>query len=172
MELRKGIRNTWGKDMPSNVRIVFLLGNTDEENHKRIREESEKYSDVIQEDFLDKYQNNTYKTIMGFNWGVTWPHYLAGGAYIVSFAVAQKFQIAFPYVKYLGKEDCFLGVVARKLNITLTHNLYFANRASFMNNNNIKQFDMFNLLGFKNPKKMRRLWDMLHVIDTTKTFAH
>ncbi|XP_033757179.1 beta-1,3-galactosyltransferase brn-like [Pecten maximus] len=237
IELREGIRNTWGKDMPSNVRIVFLLGNTDNKNQKRIREEGEKYSDVIQEDFLDKYQNNTYKTIMGFNWGVTfcssasffffvdddhyaflanvykylesvhytkpnllsgyllphskpyrdvkskwfvswedygfdwWPPYLAGGAYIVSFSIAQKFHIAFPYVKYIGIDDSYLGIVAKRLGIRPTHNRYFANRATFPTTDKIRRLNMFASHGFKNPKKMKKVWDMLHVNDTT-TEAH
>ncbi|XP_033757411.1 beta-1,3-galactosyltransferase brn-like [Pecten maximus] len=238
IKLREGIRNTWGKHMPSNVRIVFLLGNTDEENQKRIREESEKYSDVIQEDFLDKYHNNTYKTIMGFNWGVTycssasffffvdddhyvclanvykylesvhytkpnllsgfllthskpyrdvkskwfvswedygfdwWPPYLAGGAYIVSFSIAQKFHIAFPYVKYIGIDDPYLGIVAKRLGIRPTHNRRFRSKVTFLNTKEIRRLNMFASHEFKDPNKMKRLWDMLHVNDTTTTEAH
>ncbi|XP_060072866.1 beta-1,3-galactosyltransferase brn-like [Ylistrum balloti] len=236
LDLRKGIRDSWGKDPSPNIRIVFLLGNTDGANQKLIREESKKYSDVVQEDFRDRYINNTYKTIMGFNWGVTfcsnasffffvdddhyvflsniynyltgvhssesvhlltgyllphskpyrdvkskwfvswedygydsWPPYLAGGAYIVSFSTAQKFQIAFPYVKYLGIDDSYLGIVAKKLNIRPTHNHYFGNRASFYNGKQIRRSNMFASHGFKDPNKMMKVWNMLNANNTSGT---
>ncbi|XP_060082712.1 beta-1,3-galactosyltransferase brn-like [Ylistrum balloti] len=46
-----------------------------------------------------------------------WPPYLAGGAFVTSFSVAQKMQLAFPYVKPIGIDDAYLGMVAKKLSI-------------------------------------------------------
>ncbi|XP_062622187.1 UDP-GalNAc:beta-1,3-N-acetylgalactosaminyltransferase 1-like isoform X2 [Saccostrea cucullata] len=46
-----------------------------------------------------------------------YPPYLAGGAYVVSMDVAQRFVIAFPYVKYITVDDSYIGIVAMKLNI-------------------------------------------------------
>lgn len=46
-----------------------------------------------------------------------WPPYIAGGAYIVSMALARKFNLAFPYVKPLHIDDTYLGIVAKKLGI-------------------------------------------------------
>ncbi|OWF36933.1 beta-1,3-galactosyltransferase brn-like [Mizuhopecten yessoensis] len=235
-ELRLAIRDTWAKDALPNIRVVFLLAGTDQPHQTQIDEESKKYSDVIQEDFIDVYKNNTYKTIMGFNWGVTycpsasffffvdddhyailstiynyllsfrdansvsllsgyllphsqpfrdikskwfvswedygfdwWPPYLAGGAYLVSFSVARKFQIAFPYVKYLGIDDSYLGIVAKKLNIRPTHNNHFGNRISFANFKRSNRSSMFASHGFKDPNKMRAVWKTLHANDTNST---
>lgn len=51
------------------------------------------------------------------------PPYIGGGAYAVSSDVARKLQMAFPHVQYLGIDDVFLGIVARKLNLKLTSDL-------------------------------------------------
>lgn len=230
-KLRESIRNTWAKDLLSNFHVVFLLGYTDNFNQRKVDKESKIYGDVIQEDFQDKYINNTFKTIMGFNWGVTscptasfyffvdddhyvfldnvylylknahasktsmfsgyllphskpfrdikskwfvswedyaydwWPPYLAGGAYLVSFSIAQKFQIAFPYVKYLGIDDSYLGIVANKLNIRPRHNAHLANRVSVVSETRIKRANMFASHGFKDPEKMQKVWEMIHTND-------
>ncbi|XP_015118244.1 uncharacterized protein LOC107041937 [Diachasma alloeum] len=70
---RVAIRNTWGFkkrffDVPT--RTVFLLGvhENDEDLQKRIDEESEKFKDILQANFIDSYFNNTIKTMMGFKW--------------------------------------------------------------------------------------------------------
>lgn len=88
---RFAIRSTWGyerrfSDVP--IKTVFLLGISDSDKKKNpvsskflnfkhpstlsleeaINEESAKYGDIVQADFIDSYYNNTYKTIMGMRW--------------------------------------------------------------------------------------------------------
>ncbi|OWF43877.1 Beta-1,3-galactosyltransferase brn [Mizuhopecten yessoensis] len=46
------------------------------------------------------------------------PPYLGGGAFVVSSDVARKFQLAFPFIRYLGIDDVYLGIVAKKLYIS------------------------------------------------------
>ena len=44
-------------------------GNSDDkEKQKKLNEESEKYGDIIQGDFLDTYHNLSYKGVMGHLW--------------------------------------------------------------------------------------------------------
>lgn len=51
------------------VKILFLLGQTpSNETQAKINVESEVYGDVIQESFLDTYNNLTLKTVMMLKW--------------------------------------------------------------------------------------------------------
>ncbi|XP_037806004.1 lactosylceramide 1,3-N-acetyl-beta-D-glucosaminyltransferase-like [Lucilia sericata] len=63
------------------VRILFLLGHTkidtaggmggsggDNETHIRLQQEAEQYDDIIQENFLDTYNNLTIKSVMALKW--------------------------------------------------------------------------------------------------------
>lgn len=51
------------------VKILFLLGQTaNNETQVKINTESEVYGDVIQESFLDTYNNLTLKTVMMLKW--------------------------------------------------------------------------------------------------------
>ncbi|XP_069103233.1 beta-1,3-galactosyltransferase brn-like [Argopecten irradians] len=54
-----------------------------------------------------------------------WPPYLAGGAFVTSFSVTQKMQLAFPYVKPIGIDDAYLGMVAKKLSIRPMDSVHF-----------------------------------------------
>ncbi|XP_069107897.1 beta-1,3-galactosyltransferase brn-like [Argopecten irradians] len=185
--LREAIRSTWGDVSRINVEIVFLLAfKAKEQNH--VDTEAVLYGDIIQQDFRDAYMNNTYKTIMGFNWAVyychqanhivfvdddhyvnlpnllsyidtldtrdnkdlmvgnvvkdavpfrspyskwsvttkqypydRWPPYLAGAVYLMSRDVVRKMAFAFPYVKSVDIDDAYLGIVASKIGIKLTH---------------------------------------------------
>ena len=69
-QLRIVIRKTWGKKILQSIpdmKYAFLLGHA--HNLQYIVDiEQEIYNDIIQEDFHEAYRNNTYKTIMGFNW--------------------------------------------------------------------------------------------------------
>lgn len=71
---RSVIRETWGKDQCWGGRAVkhlFLLGAVNNPHDaKRIREEQSLYGDIIQQNFVDHYFNNTYKMMMGFDWAV------------------------------------------------------------------------------------------------------
>lgn len=51
------------------VKILFLLGQTtSNETQAKINTESDLYGDVIQESFLDTYNNLTLKTVMMLKW--------------------------------------------------------------------------------------------------------
>lgn len=70
-ERRETIRNTWGNlQNISNVNIVFMLGLPKNETECDMLEELNLFHDIIQENFIDTYRNNTIKTVMGFNWAV------------------------------------------------------------------------------------------------------
>jgi len=227
--LREGIRNTWGRKKYNTVKIVYLLGYK-EAMKLSIDNESRKHHDIIQENFIDIYQNNTEKTIMGFNWGVKncataqflffvdddhmvnlpnllnyineltkfnhslaraqvsklfaggllprsrpstnpsskwyvprseypdhyWPPYLAGGAYIVSREVALRFQLAFPYVKYVRIDDAYLGIVAKKIGITPIRETRFQNTRNGLLSS--RKSDFFAAHGFENSENMLDFW--------------
>ncbi|KAM3914993.1 beta-1,3-galactosyltransferase 2-like [Leptodactylus fuscus] len=77
-EARQAIRQTWGKeDLFPGVQTLrlFLLGkDTPSTNgtEQALRDESQKYHDIIQQDFLDTYNNLTLKTLMGMHWIATY----------------------------------------------------------------------------------------------------
>ncbi|XP_019734718.1 beta-1,3-galactosyltransferase 2 [Hippocampus comes] len=75
VEARDAIRQTWGNEhLIRGVPVVriFLLGKDEGEAVSRqqqmLQEESRKYHDIIQQDFLDSYNNLTLKTLMGLHW--------------------------------------------------------------------------------------------------------
>ncbi|VEL07188.1 unnamed protein product [Protopolystoma xenopodis] len=56
-----------------NVRHVFLLGRESPNRYRDMREqklkqESNKYGDIVMLNFLESYHNNTYKLILGYAW--------------------------------------------------------------------------------------------------------
>lgn len=67
-DARNAIRETWGSETNvSNFRIsyYFLLGITQNNTlQQEIIEESDQYNDVMQEPFIDAYNNLTLKTVM------------------------------------------------------------------------------------------------------------
>ncbi|KAL3885843.1 hypothetical protein ACJMK2_025875 [Sinanodonta woodiana] len=72
---RNAIRQTWlnyTNKNTGNVRYLFLLGEVMDENLiKPVEEENKIHSDIIKEDFVDTYQNLTYKTMMAFKYAIT-----------------------------------------------------------------------------------------------------
>lgn len=72
IKARTALRSTWlslSKNNTANIRYVFLLGETqDTVDRKNIVNENEIFHDIVKEDFIDNYENLTYKTIMGFKW--------------------------------------------------------------------------------------------------------
>ncbi|XP_069107998.1 uncharacterized protein [Argopecten irradians] len=187
VDQRIALRMLWEKVQDPLMSKFFVLG-TYRKGLKikrwHIEQETALYRDIIMEDFVDTYMNNTIKTIMAFNWAMSvcpqadlilfhdddyhvqydklasyirelsrskvtglyigslavnappyrekndrwylsyddypyniFPPYIGGGAFVVSRDVAQKFQFAFPFVRYLGIDDVYLGIVARKLSI-------------------------------------------------------
>jgi beta-1,3-galactosyltransferase 1 len=71
-ERRKALRETWltaANQNQGNIRYVFLLGMTSDINRQvALETESATYKDIVQEDFIDHYNNLTLKTVMGFKW--------------------------------------------------------------------------------------------------------
>ena len=70
-EKRNLIRSTWANDknLKSKAKVIFLLGRSNESIvNLKIKNESLKYGDIVQNDFMDTYYNLTIKTIMGFKW--------------------------------------------------------------------------------------------------------
>lgn len=69
---RKSIRKTWGEacnKKHSRIRCAFFFGNKNIlEANKWLRQESEKYNDIVQFDFWDSYANLTYKTLSALKW--------------------------------------------------------------------------------------------------------
>lgn len=220
--LRNAIRESWGTESGASVKIVFMLGHSEilKENTKA---EAEPYNDVIMENFVDAYANNTLKTIMGFTWAVTncttanvilfidddhlphmrnirtylnslnltqidalysgyrlnkafvyrgkhhwgipkkdypyphWPPYLRGGAFLISQKLAQKFVIAFPYVKFLHVDDTYLGLVAMKLNISPQHDARFYMTMQKIRSH--KSYFVYN--DYKIPQILKQHWTFL-----------
>lgn len=68
--LRKVLRNTWiPKAKEKHIPVVFALG-YNKDLQPLVLEENYQHNDIVQENFIDNYLNNTYKTIMAFNWVV------------------------------------------------------------------------------------------------------
>lgn len=70
---RKALRETWLTLTKQNksplVRHVFLLGkSTKSEINKKVENESKMHHDIIQENFMDTFDNLTYKSRMGMKW--------------------------------------------------------------------------------------------------------
>ena len=75
LEMRETIRKTYGSVKEykgSSLRVIFLLGSSANESvnnvNPRIKQESETYHDIIKGDFIDHYDNLTYKTVLGLHW--------------------------------------------------------------------------------------------------------
>ncbi|KAH8034701.1 hypothetical protein HPB51_000791 [Rhipicephalus microplus] len=64
------IRDTWGGTaLKMGFVVVFLLGATpDHEVQRKVLAENDIYGDVVQGDFIESYENLTYKTAMMIRW--------------------------------------------------------------------------------------------------------
>ncbi|OCT85324.1 beta-1,3-galactosyltransferase 2 [Xenopus laevis] len=77
LNAREAIRQTWGKeDLFPGIQIVtlFLLGRDAKgtgTTDQTIINESSQYHDIIQQNYLDTYNNLTVKTLMGMHWITT-----------------------------------------------------------------------------------------------------
>ncbi|CAL8108381.1 unnamed protein product [Calicophoron daubneyi] len=71
---RKAIRNSWGNQhcWPGRkIRLVFVVAFTYKSNQMDwITRESQKYGDIIQQQFTENYHNNTHKFLFGLRWGL------------------------------------------------------------------------------------------------------
>ncbi|XP_036602909.1 beta-1,3-galactosyltransferase 5-like [Trichosurus vulpecula] len=71
IKARMAIRETWGRERSikgKRIKTYFLLGITNSKDDDTVTQESQKYRDIIQKDFLDEYFNLTLKTMMGIEW--------------------------------------------------------------------------------------------------------
>lgn len=75
VEARDAIRQTWGNESVApgvGITRLFLLGANVGElgslQQRMLEAESLRHRDIIQQDFLDTYNNLTAKTLMGMNW--------------------------------------------------------------------------------------------------------
>uniref|UniRef100_A0A2A4JLU4 Hexosyltransferase n=2 Tax=Heliothis virescens TaxID=7102 RepID=A0A2A4JLU4_HELVI len=67
-ENRMVIRNTWGRNHDS-TKVVFLIGEPENVTvSSQVKNESMKYGDIVQGNFVDVYRNMTYKHVMGLKW--------------------------------------------------------------------------------------------------------
>ncbi|XP_023244175.1 beta-1,3-galactosyltransferase 1-like [Centruroides sculpturatus] len=67
---RQAIRETWATaKVPETMKILFLLGKSENDTQNAaVMEENANYSDIIQENFLDTYNNLTVKSTMLLKW--------------------------------------------------------------------------------------------------------
>ncbi|XP_014277670.1 beta-1,3-galactosyltransferase 1 isoform X2 [Halyomorpha halys] len=66
---RNAIRETWGSYNTSNFRVAFLLGcSKNSTSQLLVEEENAEFQDLIQEDFIDSYNNLTVKSVMMLKW--------------------------------------------------------------------------------------------------------
>lgn len=87
------------------IRTVFLIGRTDFEGAQaRIDNESRLYDDLIQEDFLDTYNNLTVKTVMMLKYVNT---NCAGKGIVVLWLVPYIFRIN----QLSGREICICSEI-------------------------------------------------------------
>ncbi|KAK6184381.1 hypothetical protein SNE40_006864 [Patella caerulea] len=61
---RRAIRETWGSIVMNDaeVRLCFILGYRSNVDQNKTQEESDRYGDIVQEDFLDSYKNLSIKS--------------------------------------------------------------------------------------------------------------
>ncbi|XP_060072686.1 beta-1,3-galactosyltransferase brn-like [Ylistrum balloti] len=67
--MRNAIRNTWAGNVGKNIKVLFMLGYSPSLKDT-IAMEMGAFGDLIMENFIDAYSNNTLKSMMGFNWAV------------------------------------------------------------------------------------------------------
>ena len=64
---RQSIRQSWARDQTKlPIKVIFILGKSDGKNdqkEKKVQQESQKYEDLLQEDFQDSYANLTLKSM-------------------------------------------------------------------------------------------------------------
>ena len=104
VERRNHIRRTWGNsDLHGRkFKVLFVLGaNGDPEMQKAVVEESDKYGDILQEDFIDTYRNLTYKGIAALKWI---EKYCNHAKYVLK-TDDDTFVNTFTYIRYLQSID-------------------------------------------------------------------
>ncbi|XP_026680945.1 beta-1,3-galactosyltransferase 1-like isoform X1 [Diaphorina citri] len=63
--MRRAVRETWAKELPSQTAVIFFIGRTENQTLvELVDEEQANYQDLVQEDFVDSYNNLTIASIM------------------------------------------------------------------------------------------------------------
>ncbi|XP_067673860.1 beta-1,3-galactosyltransferase 5-like [Haliotis asinina] len=67
---RQAIRETWGSQFNKNgkLKLIFLSGLAEEVTNVQLSSERERFSDIVQADFIDSYHNLTRKTTAMLQW--------------------------------------------------------------------------------------------------------
>ena len=64
---RQSIRQSWARDQTElPIKVIFILGKPQDDqkvHQEKVQQESQKNSDLLQEDFLDSYANLTLKSM-------------------------------------------------------------------------------------------------------------
>ena len=73
---RNNIRKSWANRLLfPGIRLIFILGSSEKKIIGQLnQEESNKYGDIIQSDFLDNYRNLTLKSFMAIRWVYKYCH--------------------------------------------------------------------------------------------------
>lgn len=100
IEHRDAIRKTWGSFINSDIKVVYSLGYSPF-NVQLVNMEQHKHGDLIQQNYLDTYRNNTLKTVMGFDWVVN----TCSGARYVLFIDDDYFLNLPKLLEYLNVHD-------------------------------------------------------------------
>lgn len=72
-ESRKVIRNTWAnKVLFPQIKTVFVVGKSSNQTvNDLLNDEYRTYGDIVQEDYMDTYNNLTIKTVAAMKWGAS-----------------------------------------------------------------------------------------------------
>ncbi|XP_048741596.2 beta-1,3-galactosyltransferase brn-like [Ostrea edulis] len=91
------------------------------------------------------------------------PPYFPGGAYLVSTSIARNLSSNFHLVKWLPIDDVYIGLVAQKVGVNLTHSKLFA----------FKNCDKFSTImacrEFSRPQEVLEAWRAVTVDDLQQT---
>lgn len=116
---RDAVRSTWGSEtvvMQKVVHLLFMLGQPghegQEEEQQKLLEESQKYHDIIQSDFLDSYNNLTIKTMIILEWLVTYCRN-ASFAMKIDSDIFLNLDVLVNMLLHAPKENYMTGLVAK-----------------------------------------------------------
>lgn len=86
-----------------------------------------------------------------------WPPYVTAGAYVLSHATLVKFHYGSYYTKMFRFDDIYLGLLAKKLNISPLHceYIYFYKKSYSLSNYKY----VIASHGYDNSKKLYNVWN-------------
>ncbi|XP_075132173.1 beta-1,3-galactosyltransferase 2-like [Leptodactylus fuscus] len=118
IESRNTIRDTWGNESIYDVDVVriFLVGLprvAPDRTQLLLKEESEAFGDIIQQDFMDTYYNLTLKTLMGMEWVVK---FCSSASYVIKIDNDMFLNVDYLVHQFLQpdlpvRENYFTGVI-------------------------------------------------------------